>query len=630
MSQVEFLQQRVLVTLCVVFLSFFFIHSAVANSAVSDEELSVYMKDGDIVSFIRWMAALSGKNYVIDPRVKGKINVEVNSAINHQEAEQLFRSALALHGFAVSESDGVLTVAPESIIRQGGVASNYKVSASRPSDLVIKVIKPIHANAGKLAQLIKPMMSRSAMVSAWPESNTIIIADRSDNVSSAEQLIAKLDGEQAIEVDVLNINYANAKKTLELIKSMLPQAGGELNPAKKVVLAVDERSNNILVSGDPALREFVKSLVKKLDKLEESQGDTRVIYIHYLKASEVAALVQAMSDSLRRMQKNVSTDAIEVSIQANDSTNALVVTAPPKMMKTIRQVVRELDIRRAQVLVEAVIVEVSDDGLSEIGVQWSTSDSAKDGDGWLGGSRFSSGQFIKLDQFPESYGTGLTLGFYRNGSLRALVTAIATDDTANLLSTPTLVTMDNEEAKIVVGQNVPFVTGSTTNASSGTDNPFQTIERKDVGLSLTVRPQVNEGDAVSLEVFQETSSVTNIDGATDIVTNKRSIKTRVLVEDGDTLVLGGLISDEYRNSEQKVPLLGDIPVFGRLFRSEKITNRKKNLMVFLKPTILRNSVDVDRVTKKRYNFIQGQEEFYGASLKELIEGQSRTIPVTVK
>ena len=374
-------------------------------------------------------------------------------------------------------------------------------------------------------------------------------------------------------------------------------------------VSVDERTNSILISGDPSKRQQLRDVLANLDRPGNIIRDTQVIYLHYLKASELAQILQNVATSLQKQDKDVGISSADISIQANDTTNALIISAPPAIMDTVNGVVKRLDIRRAQVLVEAVIVEVSDNKVNEMGVQWKTSEG---GDGGFAGfkSSLKGNSIDNLPSNPLKLDAGLSLGFYNNGSLQALVRALSTDDSMNILSTPNLVTLDNEEGKIVVGQNVPFVTGSSTSASNPSTNPFQTIERQDVGITLKIKPQINEGDSVTLNVYQEISSVSSDTSAADIVTNKRSVETRVLIKDNMTLVLGGLISDEVRDAGDRVPFFSKVPVIGRLFRSDRKEVSKKNLMVFIKPTIINDFDHANQLTEGKYNFIRERQLRY--------------------
>lgn len=406
-----------------------------------------------------------------------------------------------------------------------------------------------------------------------------------------------------MNVDVLPLSYGNAPDILTMVSSLFPKPKGE-GPEGFFSIGADVRTNSIVVAGDEVLRRQVRDVVARLDRKVQGVGNTRVFYLHYLRAADTLPVVQSLSASIQKQGLNAQGPAVEVNIQASEATNALVVTGPPDVVEAVEYIIKKLDIRRAQVLVEAVIVEVTEGTGRELGIEWRTSDSSKGGDGWYGGTLYRDSGTGKVDERPDLL-SGLTLGFYRNGSLRGLFKALETNDELNILSKPNLVTLDNEEAKIVVGQNVPFVTGRSTSAATPVDNPFQTIERKDVGITLTVKPQVNEGDAVTLDITQEISSVSNakVAQAQDIITNTRSVKTRVLVEDGQTLVLGGLISDEVQNGDAGVPFLAKVPLIGTLFRSEDKSKRKSNLMIFIQPRIIRDNADAQLVTGGRYRYV---------------------------
>lgn len=585
---------------------------AMAEEKIPPEntEVKINMQDTNIRSFIEWIAKATGKNFIIDPRVTGKVTVISNGSMSPEEAYRVFLSVLQVHGFSAIESDSAVKVIPDANAKQSGVPL---VDDDQLNDdqQVVRVIRSEHVPATQLVNILRPMVPQVGHLAAYPDSNALIISDRASNINQLLKLIAEIDQAGQFEIDVIPLKFANAKELSTMLGSLAPQGSGQ-EGASKVNVSVDERTNSILISGDPSKRQQLRDVLASLDKPGNLIRDTQVIYLHYLKASEVAQVLQNVATSIQKQDKDVGVNGAEISIQANDTTNALVISAPPAIMGTINGVVKRLDIRRAQVLVEAVIVEVSDNKVNELGVQWKTSEAALGGDGLFGGFK-SSMKGNGIDSFPGSpvkLDAGLSLGFYSSGSLRALVRMLSTDDSMNILSTPNLVTLDNEEGKIVVGQNVPFVTGSSTSASNPSTNPFQTIERQDVGITLKIKPQINEGDSVTLNVYQEISSVTNDTSAADIVTNKRSIETRVLIKDNMTLVLGGLISDEMRDSGDHVPFLAKLPLIGKLFRTDRKEVSKKNLMVFIKPTIINDFAHADELTEGKYNFIRERQLRY--------------------
>jgi len=571
------------------------------------DEVRINMQDTNIRSFIEWIAKATGKNFIIDPRVTGKVTVISNEAMAPEEAYRVFLSVLQVHGFSAIESADAVKVIPDANAKQTGVPL-VDDNALNDDQLVVRVIRTDHVPATQLVNILRPMVPQVGHLAAYPDSNALIISDRASNINQLLKLVAEIDRAGQFEIDVIPLKFAKAKELSTMLGTLVPQAAGQ-EGGSKMSVSVDERTNSILISGDPSKRQQLRDVLANLDRPGNIIRDTQVIYLHYLKASELAQILQNVATSLQKQDKDVGISSADISIQANDTTNALIISAPPAIMDTVHGVVKRLDIRRAQVLVEAVIVEVSDNKVNELGVQWKTSEG---GDGLLGGFKSSlKGNAIdSLPTNPLKLDAGLSLGFYSHGSLQALVRALSTDDSMNILSTPNLVTLDNEEGKIVVGQNVPFVTGSSTSASNPSTNPFQTIERQDVGITLKIKPQINEGDSVTLNVYQEISSVSSDTSAADIVTNKRSIETRVLIKDNMTLVLGGLISDEVRDAGDRVPFFSKIPVIGRLFRSDRKEVAKKNLMVFIKPTIINDFDQANQLTEGKYNFIRERQLRY--------------------
>ncbi|XQE67010.1 type II secretion system secretin GspD [Pseudomonas sp. P3C3] len=563
--------------------------------------LDLDMKDADIRSLIEWVAKQTDKNIVIDPRVKGKVTVVTSEAIPAEDLNQLLSSVLSVHGYALIKENNVYKVIPEGDAKSSSLPVDEQEALA--GDNVVKLFKLNNVSSGQLVTLLKPMVPQTAYISAYPDRNYIIVADRAVNIAKIDDLVGRLDQEWEVNTDVLPLSYGNAQDILTMVTNLFPKPKND-SPEGFFSIGADVRTNSIIVAGDEVIRRQVRDVVARLDRKVQGVGNTKVFYLHYLRAADTLPVVQSLSASIQKQGLNAQGPAVEVNIQASEATNALVVTGPPDVVDAVEYIIKKLDIRRAQVLVEAVIVEVTEGTGSELGIEWRTSDSAKGGNGWYGGTLYRDTGTGKVDERPDLL-SGLTLGFYRNGSLRGLFKALETNDELNILSKPNLVTLDNEEAKIVVGQNVPFVTGRSTSAATPVDNPFQTIERKDVGITLTVKPQVNEGDAVTLDITQEISSVSNakVAQAQDIITNTRSVKTRVLVEDGQTLVLGGLISDEAQNGDAGVPYLSKIPLIGPLFRSQDKSKNKSNLMIFIQPRIIRDKADAQLVTGGRYRYV---------------------------
>ncbi|RDH43515.1 type II secretion system secretin GspD [Zooshikella ganghwensis] len=584
------------------------------NLSVSNAEIKINMQDGDIRTFIQWIAERTNKNFVIDPRVKGKVSVISQESLTAEEAYQVFLSVLQVHGYTALESGQVVKIIPDASARHNGVPLMEGQNHSGSDEMIVKVIKPKNIPAIKLVSMLRPLVPQTGHLIAYPDSNALIVSDRAGNIEQISKIITRIDKAGALDIEIVPLAHANAKDVVTILKALMPKGASPQSKAFAIDFAADERSNSILMSGDAVKRRKLREIIHRLDNSESSAGDTQVFYLNYAKAKDVAPILQKMSGSIKKEGKDVGMANAEVSIEPDESTNALVVTAPPTLMKTIQHVVKKLDIRRAQVHVEALIVSVKEDVTNEVGVDWSTSDSAigKDGafarthtTGNFGGSQFSQNKDGKLD-----IGKGFTFGFFRNGSLRSLIKAFKSDESVNVLSKPNIITLDNKEAEINVGQNIPVIKGQETNSSSTTSNPFTTFDREDVGIILKLTPRINPGNNITLEISQEISDVseTVANQAKDVVIDKRTISTNVLVEDKAILVIGGLIEDKVEDVQTKVPLLGDIPVIGYLFRNTKKVVNKTNLMVFLKPTILRDKSSGDNVTSTRYRFIKDRQK----------------------
>ncbi len=584
-------------------------------STATTNTLRINIQDGEIQDLIQWVAGATGRNFIIDPKVKGKVTVISQESVTSEEAYQILLSVLQVHGFAAVSSDGITKILPDPLARQSSLnilnesSSKTRLPTLPADELVIQILKPNHIGVNKLQGVLRPLLSQSAYLAAHPESNALIVADRAGNITKIQGIVERIDQASEQTVDMVELKFASAREAANLVQAILPQGGND-NATQGYQLALDERTNSLLIAGAASQRQKIVQIIQSLDRPADSNGNTQVVYLHYLKAQEVASILQGMVDNIRKGASDVSISNATVSIQPGETTNALVLTAPQNLMDTMLTVIKKLDIRRAQVLVEAIIVEVKDEVASELGVQWNAMDAA-DGSGLAGGTRYSFDGSNSFDNFAEgNLGPGLSLGFYHNGSLKALIRAMEADDAYNILSTPNLVTLDNEEAKIIVGQNVPFITGQSTGSSSSTDNPFQTIERKDIGTKLTITPRINGGDAITLRITQEISSINTKTEASDVVTDTRSIETSVLIRDGDVLVLGGLITDEVIYNTSKVPLLGDIPLLGQLFTAERSENRKRNLMLFVRPKIMKTFEVASQISQGRYRFIQDAQRAF--------------------
>ncbi len=598
------------------------------------QTVTLNLKDADINALIGTVAEVTGRNFIVDPRVKGKVTVVSSRPMDSDEIYEVFQSILKVHGFAAVPSGEVIKIVPDVSAKQDSIPSVTDSAPGRGDAMVTRVIQVDNVAAAQLVPILRPLVPQQGHLAAYPASNVLIISDRARNVERLVNIIRRIDKDSDTEIEVIRLEHASAAEVVRILTAIARgRAGQGKTPAQAAQsLVADERTNSVLLGGDRTNRLRLRAIISHLDTPLERGGNTKVIYLKYAKATELVDVLQSVgktqSEEVKGKQAAAKNIDKQLDIQADESTNALVITAPPDLMMSLESVIRQLDIRRQQVLVDAVIAEVSVNKRRELGVQWAVDGSTKGG-APIAGTNFtntgnSAASLIAglggndVTGALGSLATGLLLGGGKfntgNVDFAVILQALASDSDTNILSTPSLVTMDNEEAEIVVGQNVPFVTGSFSNtgATSGSTNPFQTIQREDVGITLRVTPQINEGDAIIMKIEQEVSSVSNDASASDIITNKRSIKTKVLVEDGQVLVLGGLIENQVNESEQKVPLLGDIPLLGYLFRSKTVTNTKQNLMVFIHPTILRDPTVASRYSVNKYNYIRGKQlEMHG-------------------
>ncbi|HEB27686.1 MAG TPA: type II secretion system protein GspD [Porticoccus sp.] len=569
-----------------------------------DELLTINMRDADISAVIQWMAEQTNKMIVVDPRVKGKVTILANQGMTPDQAYQVFLTMLDVHGYAATESGGILRIFPASQAKAAPKDLIKSFDQLGGGEQILYIYQANNVSATRLVELLRPLLPSSGHIAAFPESNSLIISDESENVKRLVAMVKQIDESGEFNIEIIKLNHADSNNVAGLVLSLV---GDESGPAFSITS--DDRSNSLLMSGDPATRQRVKQLIAQLDKPITDSGNTRVVYLHYLDAAELLPILRGMSTTMQEDNKNANNQS-PISIEASESANAIIMTAPPYLLDVMLDVIAQVDIRRAQVLVEAIIVEVSKDFSQTIGVEWNTSLSRDSGTEAITNFGLKT---VDNEGVISLLGSGLNLGFYRNGSLRVLAQAIANENDANILSTPSIITLDNHEAEILVGSNVPFITGQATGSASTTSDPFTTYERQDIGITLKITPQINEGDSITLDILQEIESISEATTvASDIVTNKRSIKTKVIVEDEAILVLGGLISDETQQLVKKVPLLGDLPILGALFRSTTDQIVKKNLMVFIHPVIIDSEEVANHVTRKNYNLMQDLQKKYNS------------------
>ncbi len=617
----------------------------ISAQAVADE-ITLNLKDADIRALISTVSKFTGKNFIIDPRVKAKVTVISANTLTPEEVYEVFLSVLQVHGYAAVPTGSVIKIVPEVNAKQGPLPLSTEKGEYADDELITKIIKLDHVPASQLVPILRPLVPQQGHLAAYNPTNTLIITDHAGNIQRLLKIIRSVDRPDSDELEIIPLKHASASELVRILNSLNTGKAAK-DASKNVKLAADDRTNSILVTGDRASRLKIRATIGYLDTpLEDGGGNTHVIYLKYAKAENLVKILTGLKDqgsktgavkgkkpATANMGSVISQNAI---IQGDEETNALIITADTNTVKNLRAVIRQLDIRRAQVLIEAIIAEITLNKSKTLGVGM-----AVDGSDSSDGNPVAISNFAGIDDVLLSIigGTALTsvpsglsvgLGGTTNSGTRygLLLTALQNDTNSNILSTPNITTLDNEEAELIVGQNIPFVTGSFTGTGSNNpSNPFQTIERQDVGLTLKVTPQINEGDTVKMVIEQETSSVIPGTEEIGIATRKRSIKTSVLVDDGGILVLGGLIQEEVSDSESKVPLLGDIPIIGFLFRSQNTTKTKANLMVFLRPSILRDSKDAAFVTNEKYSYLRGLEsESYGEDSYGLLDGAAPRLP----
>lgn len=609
-------------------------------------------KEADIRQVIEAVGAVTGKNFVLDPRVKAQVTMLSSAPMTPDAFYEAFLSILSVYGFVAVPSGDIVKILPDANARQVPGAEITPDGGRLADDIVTRVIRVNNVSAAQLVPILRPLIPQYGHLAAHPASNILIISDRAANVERMQRIIQRIDQETTADIEVIRLENASAAEVVRIVTTLsqgAKAAEGGATPA--ATLVADERTNSVLISGDRNERLRLRTLVAHLDTPLQEGGDTRVRYLRYADAKDLAAKLQNQYQKQAAgpaSGQNVTppTEKGDIIIWADESTNALIMTAPPKIMKAMNAVIDKIDIRRMQVMVETLIVEVSADKASELGVNWAVGDA--DLDNAVGVTRFDlpttgGGGIVGLAGAIDSgepaalgaaIGKGLNLGVGRLSdsgvSFAALINALASDANTNIVGTPVLVTMDNEEAEIKVGQEVPFITGQFTNtgATGGQTsvNPFQTIQREQVGLTLKLTPQINQGDAVLLKIQQELSALlANVRGAADLITSNRTITTSVIVEDGGTLVLGGLMQDDLRETQQRIPLLGSLPLIGQLFRVDSTTKNKTNLMVFIKPTIIRDHAQAAFETDAKYNFVRNQQLAQNPDKVALMPGEKRPL-----
>jgi general secretion pathway protein D len=596
-------------------------------NTVSAKQATLNLKQTDIHSLVETVAEITGKNFVVDPRVNGQVTVISAHSIDEEALYQVFLSVLQVHGFAAVDLGDVIKILPEGNALQSPIGFNNESEPGATDELVTRIIKVEHIAPNALVPIIRPLMPQQAFIVSPPNSKLLLITDRAANVMRISEIIKKIDLPNSGEVKVIRLEHAIANDVSDLIQRM--QLNTTDASANTKQIAADQRTNSLLLSGDLSTRMQLRSLIAHLDTPIENSGNTQVVFLQYAKAKELAALLTDISQSKQEgnSDNTRSSNNQKVAIQADETTNALIITAPAPRFAELRSIINQLDLRRAQVLVEAIIAEVNSDFLRELGAEGFFGRVLGNNRLGPGISFLGNGALTNAINNPATAGKGLSLGLANltgKNQWGFLLKALEGNSLTNILSTPTLVTLDNHEAKFVVAQNVPFVMGQYTNTGEGNNrvNPFQTIKRQNVGLTLKITPQINNGSSIRLSIEQESSSLSSSTVATDLITNERKISTSVIVDDDEILVLGGLNQNDEKETVTRTPLLGSIPILGRLFQSTSKTKSKQILMVFIHPVILRDASHRQLQTNAKYSVlreerIRSKEKDRGLKEREL-------------
>lgn len=594
-------------TLCGVFgaMTLFAVLST-GHVSASQERWQLTMNNAELRDVVEEISSILGKTVILDPKVQGRITVMSSQALDREGVRRLFYSVLDTHGFSVIDQGDQILVVP--VAQAKSLSADAQEPTAAPEQFVTQVIALGISNASDLAGLIRPLISTNGYVGPSVSANALVITDTARNVRRISEVVRQLDSGAKNTHELVELRHGVAVDIARLMEGTL----GKQNAESAISVLADPRGNRLVIVGTAAVRQRLVQLARSLDTAAPERLDNaRVIRLRYSDAKQLAEVLDTMGQGSKSPLtalglKDTTTNA-PFMVRADESQNALVVVAEPAQLATLEGIVRELDRPRAQVLIHAAIVEISGDIAEALGVQWALNGSGASGLINFPGTGLPIIGGLKFDEksvVPE--GALLKLGGDHFG---ALISALASNSRSNLLSTPSLLTLDNQEAEIIVGQNVPFKTGSYATNSSGADNPFTTVERKDVGISLKIKPYINEGSTLRLEVEQEVSdiapAVSGVDSS-DLITNKRALKSTILADDGEIIVIGGLIKDSVRTQHSGVPLLRDIPYLGALFRWSRDTQVKSNLMVFLRPTIVRSGQDLSGISQRRYQDLREQ------------------------
>ncbi|OEF81452.1 type II secretion system protein GspD [Vibrio splendidus 1F-157] len=617
--------------------------SLICTPAAIAGDFSASFKGTDIQEFINIVGRNLEKTIIVDPSVRGKIDVRSYDVLNEEQYYSFFLNVLEVYGYAVVEMDsGVLKIIKAKDSKTSAIPVVGDSDTIKGDNVVTRVVTVRNVSVRELSPLLRQLNDNAGAgnVVHYDPANIILITGRAAVVNRLAEIIKRVDQAGDKEIEVVELKNASAAEMVRIVDALSKTTDAKNTPAfLQPKLVADERTNAILISGDPKVRSRLRRLIEQLDVEMATKGNNQVIYLKYAKAEDLVDVLKGVSDNLQSEKqsstKGSSSQRNQVMISAHSDTNSLVITAQPDIMNALQDVIAQLDIRRAQVLIEALIVEMAEGDGVNLGVRWGNletgamiqySNTGASIGGVMVGLEEAKDQ-TSTEYYTDNNGNRVPYSVTESGDYSslasalsgvngaamsvvmgdwtALISAVATDSNSNILSSPSITVMDNGEASFIVGEEVPVLTGST--AGSSNDNPFQTVERKEVGIKLKVVPQINEGDSVQLQIEQEVSNVLGANGAVDVRFAKRQLNTSVIVQDGQMLVLGGLIDERALESESKVPFLGDIPVLGHLFKSTSTQVEKKNLMVFIKPTIIRDGMTADGITQRKYNFIRAEQ-----------------------
>ncbi|MEE4300053.1 MAG: type II secretion system secretin GspD [Pseudomonadales bacterium] len=594
-----------------------------AEDAASNYRIN--LKDADMGEFITQVARITGRNFVVDPRVKGRITVISSASLDEEGVYELFLSVLRVHGFAAVPTGEVVKIVQQTLAKQSANTADFDPNIEG-EEMITRVIPATNVQSSELVKILRPLIPQYSHVASVDNPNVVILSDHAENIRRMEAIIREIDVADDEQVVVVPLEEAYVDNMVSLLEQLAPeQIGGQANGPQAVQVVANARNNSLVLRGKAMPVERLRGLIRTLDTPASNTGATRVFRLRHSDAEQVATILEG----ILTQQTPDGEGPVQTTIRPDTSLNAIVVRADPTTMIEVAAIVDQLDVRRTQVLIEAAIVEVSLSDNTALGVDFALADrggqtvplvssplggtlaavlgslTGGDGDAPITTEDLSTADLLNVAGAVNS--PTVAVARLTNGvSFAAIIQALETNSDSNLLSTPSILTLDNEEASIIVGQNVPFRTGSFTTNQNGANNPFTTIQREDVGITLKVTPHIHDGDAVRLEVNQEVSSVVNQAvvsnaGFSDIVTSKRNIETTILADDGQTIVLGGLIEDNITEIDSRVPFFGSIPVAGRLFRNTTTDRQRRNLLVFLRPTVLRDEADVENITQRKYD-----------------------------